>query len=112
MAAVVGVGIAAFSKQILGVYGEGYQSGRMTFILMIISAILYTAQVQTGFIMQSMKKMWLSALSNGVWGGVLIISYAILISLGSFGYAAAYCISYLVALFLQIAIVRWQLNSV
>ena len=102
--------IALLSTPILNVYGPGYLSGRFAFILMLLAAVLYTAQVQTGFIIQATKKMWLGALSNGIWGCLLIASYALLLSYGATGYAMAYCIAYFVTFFIQLAIIKKELN--
>lgn len=101
-----------FSTSILRIYGPGYPSGRSTFVLMLLAAVLYTAQVQTGFVIQATKKMWLGALSNGIWGCLLIASYAMLLSYGAAGYAMAYCIAYFITFFIQLLIIKKQLNSI
>lgn len=110
--AAVGIGIcvSVCSKFILSVYGEGYLSGQITFILMVMAAILYTAQVQTGFMLQAMNKMWCSVAINALWGICLIAFYGIMISLGSIGYALSYCIAYLISFVIQLLIMVHNLR--
>ena len=104
VAAAVSVLVCFFSKYVLLTYGEEYANGAPTLILMVLTAILYTAQVQTGFILQAMKKMWLAVGINGAWGLILIGTLLITVSKGSFGYAVAYLIAYAVTTLLQIGL--------
>lgn len=98
----IGVIVVLARKLILPLYGSGYIAGEMTFSLMIIAAVLYTAQVQTGFILQAMSKMWISVAVNGLWGIVLICSYGVLLNQGAVGYSLAYCVAYLFSLVIQV----------
>ena len=87
---------------ILPLYGSGYIVGETTFSFMIVAAILYTAQVQTGFMLQAMSKMWISVAINGLWGIALICSYSMMLNQGAVGYSLAYCVAYSITLIIQV----------
>lgn len=110
-AAGIGVVVCFVSRWILAVYGDSYVSGQSVFILMVIAAVLYTAQVQTGFMLQAMNKMWISVGINGIWGISLIAVFAGLLSRGAMGYAAAYCAAYLISLVIQLALMYLYLRK-
>lgn len=112
-AAAAGIGLVAAvgSKWILSFYGDSYMSGQADFILMVAAAVLYTAQVQTGFMLQAMNKMWIGVGINGLWGVVLIAAFALMLSWGSTGYAAAYCAAYSVSLVIQLALMYRYLRK-
>lgn len=106
IALVIVIAVTVFSKVVLSFYGAGYVAGQKTFVLMLLAAVLYTAQVQTGFILQTMKKMWVSVGINAAWGMILLSVYAILLNRGCEGYAVAYCAAYLVSLFIQMGLMK------
>lgn len=105
IAVAIGAVVVAFSESILGIYGSGYRDGQYTLAFMVLAAVLYTAQVQVGFLMQAAGKMWISFFSNVVWAVTLLSVYAVLIELEDRGYAIAYATAYVVTLVLQLLVV-------
>lgn len=93
--------LCLMSDFILPVYGAAYISGKPVFLIMVLTAVFYTAQVQTGFILQATNKMWLAVMINCTWGVSLIASYAAMLDLGAVGYAIAFCLSYSIILIIQ-----------
>lgn len=102
IAIVVSTVVSFGSKYILLTYGAEYIDGTITFVLMVFTAVLYTAQVQTGFMLQAMGKMWIAVGVNGIWGGILLSILTLTVSLGSLGYAISYFGAYLCTTILQI----------
>lgn len=90
-----------FSKQILILYGNEYETGYITFILMLVAAFLITAQSQVGAFLQAIGKMWTGFVLNLIWSIVLISVFYYYRQLGSKGYAIAYCFAYGVHLFIS-----------
>ncbi len=109
-AAVIGVGVLLISGTILGVYGDGFLEGKQTFACMILAAVLYTAQVQTGFLLQASGRMWIGLGINALWAACLLGTYLCLTKLGSLGYAIGYCTAYTVMLTLQLGVSLWELK--
>ncbi|WP_293729475.1 oligosaccharide flippase family protein [uncultured Phascolarctobacterium sp.] len=101
IALVVALVLSAFSDLILNLYGKGYLEGKATFIVMLFTAVLYTMQVQTGFIIQAAGKMWLGFLINGIWGISLLLFFKMFIAYNSLGYSIAYLNSYILVFLLQ-----------
>ncbi len=104
-AAAVGGCVVGFSEFILGLYGDGYVHGQYTMAFMILAAVLYTAQVQTGFLLQAAGKMWTGLAINILWAVCLLGSYLCLTFLGTLGYAISYAIAYSITLSIQLAVV-------
>lgn len=102
--ACVALCVCMVSKYILLTYGPEYAAGIPTFVIMILTAILYTSQVQTGFILQAMGRMWLAVGINGLWGLILLSVLLLTVSMGSVGYAWAYFIAYLCTSVFQIGL--------
>ncbi len=100
-AAVLGSLVVVFSRSILGAYGDGYVQGQYTLIFMMVAAVLYTAQVQTGFLLQAADKMWLGMAVNALWSFCLLGSFACLRGFADLGYAISYAVSYGILLVLQ-----------
>lgn len=111
-AAVIGAVVLLFSRPILGIYGEGYTDGQFTLAFMILAAVLYTAQVQTGFLMQATGKMWFSLGINCLWGVSLLVIYFLLRHLGALGYAIGYSGAYLITLLLQLVVMVCVLRNI
>lgn len=104
IAAAIGAVVVLFSEPILGIYGHGYMDGQYALAFMILAAVLYTAQVQTGFLMQATGNMWISFWINFLWGVSLLVIYWFFRHLGARGYAIAYSGAYLITLLLQLAV--------
>ena len=111
VAATIALVLSLGSGFVLTMYGDSYMNGKLAFIFMLTAAVLFTAQVQTGFVLQAMNKMWLSVGINILWGIVLIGSFAFLLQYEAVGYAASFCISYFVSLFIQWVILLKSLRS-
>lgn len=111
IAAAIALVLILASNMILSMYGSAYTDGSLAFVFMISAAVLFTAQVQTGFVLQAMNKMWLSVGINILWGIILLVSYCFLLRYEAIGYAFSFCIAYLVNLFIQLAIVHRCLTS-
>lgn len=111
-AAAIGGVVLLFSEQILGIYGAGYVEGQKALAFMILAAVLYTAQVQTGFLLQATGKMWLCLGINVVWGVSLLCIYYTIRDMAALGYAVAYSGAYLVALLLQLGVSAWVLRKI
>ncbi len=109
-AAVIGIGVLLMSRPILSVYGDGFLQGKHTFACMILAAVLYTAQVQTGFLLQASGRMWIGLGINALWAACLLGTYLCLTELGSLGYAIGYCAAYAVMLTLQLGVALWELK--
>ncbi len=109
-AIAVGGGVLLLSRFILGAYGEGYIQGTYTLAFMVLAAVLYTAQVQTGFLLQAAGKMWAGLFINGLWGVILLGCFACLTDLADLGYAISYSVAYVITLLLQLAVVSWVLR--
>lgn len=101
IAFIAATSISIFSEKILFVYGSTYIESEYAFITMLFVAVLYTAQVQTGFIIQAAGRMWLGVLVNTIWGFSLIICFMILKKYMALGYAVSYFISYAIIVVLQ-----------
>ncbi len=110
-AAVVGGGVLVLSKFILGLYGPGYESGQLTLAFMILAAVLYTAQVQTGFLLQATGRMWIGLAINVLWAVSLLGCYLCLTGLGALGYAISYCVAYAITLTLQLLVALRELGK-
>ena len=111
VAALAGVVFIMGSKIILRSYGDGYERGQKAFIFMILAAVIYTAQVQTGFIMQAFGKMWVSFVVNAVWGISIISVLWLLKARGAEGYAIAYVTAYAIIFLIQMYVVIKVFNS-
>ena len=109
-AAVIGGGVMLFKNAILGIYGAGFLRGGLTLGFMIGAAVLYTAQVQTGFLLQASGRMWIGLAINAFWAACLLGTYLCLTHLGSLGYAIGYRVAYGVTLTLQLAVVLRELR--
>lgn len=83
-----------FSKFILSMYGDGYETGYNTFIFMMIAASIITIQSQIGSLLQALGKMWTGFALNLIWSITIVGSFYYFRNLGSLGYAIAYCIAY------------------
>ncbi len=90
---VVVIGIR-FSRNILSLYGSGYETGYVTFSLMMGTALLITMQSQIGTLLQSIGKMWAGFLLNLLWSIVIIGVFYSFKNLGSVGYAIGYVTAY------------------
>lgn len=83
-----------FGKHILNFYGQGYESGYLTFVLLMVTAFLITLQSQVGAILESIGKMWIGFMLNFVWSILIIFVFYYFRNYGSVGYAIAYCVAY------------------
>lgn len=111
-ALVLGALVLLFSDSILGIYGQGYLQGRYTLAFMILAAVLYTAQVQTGFLLQATGKMWIGFAVNVLWAASLLGCYLGLAGLEDLGYAISYCVAYLITLVVQLWVVLGELGRI
>lgn len=89
--ALIGI---TFSKYILNFYGNGYEYGYITFVLLMIAAFLITLQSQVGALLEAVGKMWAGFFLNFIWSVVIVGIFYYLRGWGSMGYAMAYCIAY------------------
>lgn len=110
LAFLVAVGISIFSEEVLLVYGNTYIESRYAFITMLFVAVLYTAQVQTGFIIQAAGRMWLGVLINAIWGISLVICFTVLKKHMALGYAISYLVSYAIIVIFQYCIYEKIIN--
>jgi O-antigen/teichoic acid export membrane protein len=85
-----------FGEFILNLYGDGYEKGYFTFILMMIAALLITLQSQIGSLLQAIGRMWAGFILNLIWSVVIIGVFYYFRAFGSFGYALSYCIAYVI----------------
>lgn len=81
---------------ILKSYGDYYISCNETFIIMLITTIIFAIQSQYGSVFQAIGKSWLCFALNVIWAISYLISFFILYRIGIVGYAYTYLISYTV----------------
>lgn len=86
--------LGIFSGIVLKIYGDFYTNYTTPFIVMLISAILYSVQSQFGSIFYAIGKIWLSFALNVIWAIVFIISFIFLQGYGALGYSSTYLVSY------------------
>ena len=86
--------LGIFSGLLLRMYGDFYTEYTIPFIIMLISAILYSAQSQFGSIFYAIGKIWLSFALNVFWAVIFVTSFLLLQKNGAMGYTLSYLISY------------------
>lgn len=84
------------SPSIMQLYGEGFRSGWLTLIIVLLTAALLAIQVPVGNIIVASGKMWIGFLMNMGWGVVFIFLTWYLIKFGALGLAAARFGAYIV----------------
>lgn len=89
------LGGVIFGQSILGLYGNDYASGYRTFALMLVAAAIINFQAQIGAVLQAIGKMWAGFVLNLVWSIVFLTGVYLLRNYGSYGYALAFSVSYL-----------------
>lgn len=109
-ATAIGGCVLIMGDTILGIYGDGFVQGKGCLAGMIIAAVLYTAQVQTGFLLQASGKMWIGLGINALWAVCLLGTYGYFVELGALGYAIGYCAAYSVTFVLQLAVVLREMR--
>lgn len=83
-----------FGKNILSLYGDEYVSGYLPFLIIIVTMVPYSMQMQIGSYLQAAGEMWQGLGLNIVWAIVSIISARLLIGMGLIGFAISYSLSY------------------
>lgn len=108
LAAVVAVVVGLFSNLILSAYGDGYVENKLPFYCMLATAVFFTAQVQTGFTIQAIGKMWIATIINAIWGFLLIATLLINIQClpGALSYSVGYLLSYMITCVMQLLIAK------
>lgn len=86
--------LICLARPILSIYGDGYQGGRIVYIIMISSAILISTQSQFGAVLEALGKMRIGMVLNLIWGFNLLSIFYLLIDKGALGYSIAYFGSY------------------
>ncbi len=81
---------------ILGSYGEYYKQFGTSFIVMIITTIVFAVQSQYGSVFQAIGKSWLCFLLNTIWAIAYISIFFFTYKKGAVGYAYTYLISYII----------------
>lgn len=79
---------------ILKSYGDYYTSCNETFIIMLITTVIFAIQSQYGSVFQAIGKSWLCFTLNVIWALSYLISFFVLYKIGIVGYAYTYLISY------------------
>ena len=79
---------------ILSRYGEYYLGASKTFVVMMITTIMFAIQSQYGSVFQEIGKSWICFILNGIWGITFVIAFLLLYKNGIIGYAYTYLISY------------------
>jgi O-antigen/teichoic acid export membrane protein len=94
MPLVLGIGVA--SPYIMGLYGEGFSSGWLTLVVIVITAGIVAVQTPVGQIIAASGRMWLGFFMNAGWALVFIVTTFLWIDLGSLGLTVSRAFAYLV----------------
>ena len=94
--------LISFSPILLKLYGDFYTAYKIPFIIMLLTAIVFSIEIQFEIMFYSMGKIWYTFFLNLIWAIVLIICYFCLQHLGVLGYTLSYLISYIVYTLLSI----------
>jgi O-antigen/teichoic acid export membrane protein len=89
------LGFSLFARQIMHLYGSGFEAGTDVFYLIMIVSILLSAGMVVGGLLSSTGAMWTGFLFNSVWAAAMIGTALVAVPRhGAFGLALAYAISY------------------
>jgi O-antigen/teichoic acid export membrane protein len=98
--AVVGcmaLGFSLFARQIMQLYGSGFESGTDVFYLIMLVSVLLSAGVVVGGLLSSTGAMWTGFLFNSVWAATMIGTAIVAVPReGALGLALAYALAYLI----------------
>jgi len=86
--------LSLLSTFIMGGYGESFESGYITFIITIFTAVLTTLVAPVGQFIAASSKMWVGFIMNFGWAVCLLTGSYFLGKFGSQGIASAKFIAY------------------
>jgi O-antigen/teichoic acid export membrane protein len=86
------------SPIIMSFYGNGFQGGWPTLVIMLVTAGLVAIQAPVGSVIQASGRMWLAALMNLGWGLAFLIGTLLGARYGAIGLAIARSVAYLLSL--------------
>lgn len=83
------------SPYIMGLYGEGFSSGWVTLIFVIITAGIVAVNAPVGQLIAASGKMWIGMYMNFGWAIVFIAANYLLVKYGAMGVSTARLLAYL-----------------
>lgn len=104
----VGVVLGLFGRQVLGLFGEGYEEGATTLLILLAAGIVDSAVLALNQVVQSKERMWLAiGAINIPRDGVLIgLAFVLAPLLGHQGVALGFLVSRIVALGSMLIVVK------
>jgi O-antigen/teichoic acid export membrane protein len=87
--------MSLLAPYIMRIYGRDYRDAWPTLIVLLITSGIYALLTPVGEIIAASGRMWLGFATNLAWAAVLIIATVFLVHWGSFGFASARLIAYL-----------------
>lgn len=90
------LGLAPFSRALMGLYGSDFVDGWLVFLVSIVTAALVAVETTASSIIASANMMWLGFLANLVWALVFVAAALALVEWGAVGLAGARLIAYAV----------------
>ena len=84
------------SPYIMALYGESFESGWPTLVIVLVTAGFVAANVPMGHILAASSQMWIGFAMNAGWAIVFVIGTILLVRYGSIGVASARAIAYVI----------------
>ncbi len=86
--------VMCLSSQLLSAYGDTFSEARKSLIVLCAYAVFASVAGAAGYVLMSLGKIWLTVLLNLIWAVLFICTLFLLRSLGAFGLASTFAISY------------------
>lgn len=95
--------ICLFSEFIMGIFGEGYKSGYLCLVFLMVSCVFVALNNIVAQVIVSKSKMWYGFIFNSIWASIflLLTHFTCENNMGALGVAIAYACSYLIHLIIQ-----------
>jgi O-antigen/teichoic acid export membrane protein len=82
------------SRQVMGLFGQGFSSGWLVLCLLCLAAVLQGTNTVIGEALAALSKMWWGFLLNCLWAAEFLVASWLLVQYGATGLGWAYLISY------------------
>lgn len=83
------------SHYIMGLYGNGFEGGWLTLVVILFTAGILAVQAPVGQIVAASGRMWLGFIMNMGWAVVFVVGTYLMIGDGSLGLSLARLLSYI-----------------